>query len=241
MKAQAVEYKEGSTVLEGWVHYDDSKTGKRPGVLLFHDWTGVGDYAKKRAAMIVEQCGYAVFCADVYGKGIRPPGNDPAACTAEMMKYLKDRPLLRQRTKAGLEQLRAIPVVDAAKIAAIGYCFGGLTALELVRTGADVAGLVGFHCNLNSTQPAEAKNIKAKVLILNGADDPVVPDSETLAFEKEMREAKVDWQLVRYGNTVHSYTQWFVPPGGAQAAYNEKSDKRSWVAMQSFFKEVLGS
>ena len=240
MKAQAVEYKEGSTVLEGWVQYDDSKTGKRPGVLLFHDWTGVGDYVKKRAAMLVD-LGYAVFCADVYGKGIRPPGNNPQACTAEMMKYLTNRPLLRERTKAGLEQLRAQPVVDTAKMAAIGYCFGGLTALELVRTGADIAGMVGFHCNLNSTNPAEAKNIKGKVLILNGADDPVVPDSETQAFEKEMRDAKVDWQLVRYGNTVHGYTQWFIPPGGAQAAYNELSDKRSWVAMQSFFKEVFGS
>jgi dienelactone hydrolase len=237
MKAEAVEYKEGSTGLEGWVAYDDAKPGKRPGVLLFPDWTGVGDYAKKRAAMLVD-LGYAVFCADVYGKGIRPSG--PEACSAEMMKYLKDRPLLRARAKAGLQQLKGLAAVDGSKVATIGYCFGGLVCLELARTGADVAGMVGFHCNLNSTDPAEAKNIKAKVLVLNGADDPVVPDSETLAFEKEMREAKVDWQLVRYGNTVHGYTQWFIPPGGAQAAYYEPSDRRSWVAMQSFFKEVFG-
>ncbi|OGA97054.1 MAG: dienelactone hydrolase [Betaproteobacteria bacterium RIFCSPLOWO2_12_FULL_66_14] len=238
MKAEAVDYKEGSTGLEGWVAYDDAKPGKRPGVLLFSDWTGVGDYAKKRAAMLVD-LGYAVFCADVYGKGVRPSGQDPQACTAEMMKYLKDRPLLRSRAKAGLEQLKALPVVDS-KVGAIGYCFGGLCGLELARTGADIAGIVGFHCNLNTPNPADAKNIKAKVLVLNGADDPVVPDSETQAFEKEMRDAKVDWQLVRYGNTVHGYTQWYIPPGGNQAAYYEPSDKRSWVAMQSFFKEIFG-
>ena len=236
MKAYSVDYKEGSTACEGWATYDDAKPGKRPGVLLFPDWTGVGDYAQKRAAMLVE-LGYAVFSADVYGKGIRPKG--PEACGAEMMKYLKDRPTLRTRAKVGFEQLKKLPVVDASKTVAIGYCFGGLVALELARTGADLTGVCGFHCNLNTPNPADAKNIKAKILVLNGADDPVVPDAETVAFEKEMRDAKVDWQLVRYGNTVHSYTQWFVPPGGAQAAYYEKSDKRSWIAMQDFFKEIF--
>jgi dienelactone hydrolase len=135
--------------------------------------------------------------------------------------------------------LKKLPVVDGSRTAAIGYCFGGLAALELARTGAELTGVVGFHCNLNTPNPADAKNIKAKVLVLNGGDDPVVPDAETLAFEKEMRDAKVDWQLMRYGNTVHSYTQWFMPKEGNQAAYNEKSDKRSWVAMQDFFKEIF--
>jgi len=236
MKANSVDYKEGATACEGWAAYDDSSTSKRPGVLLFPDWTGVGDYAQKRAAMLV-QLGYAVFCVDVYGKGIRPSGQE--ACAAEMMKYLKDRPTLRARAKAGFEQLKKLPVVDSSRTAAIGYCFGGLVALELARTGAQLTGVVGFHCNLNTPNPADAKNIKAKILVLNGANDPVVPDTETLAFEKEMREAKVDWQLTRYGNTVHSYTQWFMPREGAQAAYNEQSDKRSWIAMQDFFKEIF--
>src|SRR3972149_6260816 len=180
MRSELVEYKEGSTLLEGWVAYDDARPGKRPGVLLFPDWTGVGDYAKKRAAMLVD-LGYAVFCADVYGKGVRPSGQDPQACTAEMMKYLKDRPLLRSRAKAGLEQLKALPVV-ASKGPAIGYCFGGLCGLELARTGADIAGIVGFHCNLNTPNPADAKNIKAKVLVLNGADDPGGPDPPRQTF-----------------------------------------------------------
>jgi dienelactone hydrolase len=236
MKAYSVDYKEGSTACEGWAAYDDASGAKRPGVLLFPDWTGVGDYAQKRAAMLV-QLGYAVFCVDVYGKGIRPSG--PEACTAEMMKYLKDRPTLRARAKAGFEQLSKLPVVDGGKTAAIGYCFGGLCALELARTGAALNGVVGFHCSLNTPNPGDAKAIKAKVLVMNGADDPLVPDTETAAFEKEMRDAKVDWQLHRFGNTVHSYTQWFIPPGGSPAAYNEKSDKRSWVAMQDFFKEIF--
>ncbi|MCC6473294.1 MAG: dienelactone hydrolase family protein [Burkholderiales bacterium] len=236
MKSELVDYKEGSTVLEGHLTYDDSKQGKRPGVLLFPDWTGVGDYAKKRAAMLVE-LGYAVLSADVYGKGVRPSSHE--ACAAEMMKYAGNRPLLRERARAGLEQLRSLSVVDASKIAAIGYCFGGTCCLELARSGADLAGIVGFHSNLASPTPADAKNIRCKVLILNGADDPVVPEAETRAFEKEMRDARVDWQLVQYGNAVHSYTLWHVPPGGPQVAYEERADRRSWVAMQSFFKEIF--
>src|SRR3954465_15746394 len=127
MKANAVEYNEGATLCEGWAAYDESR-GKRPGILLFTDWTGVGEYAHKRAAMLVE-LGYNVFCADVYGKGIRPSGYP--ACSAEMMKYLKDRPTLRARAKCALEQLKKMSCVDAGKTAAIGYCFGGITCLEL--------------------------------------------------------------------------------------------------------------
>ena len=236
MKTYTIDYQEGSTVCEGYVAYDDTKAGKRPGILLFPDWTGVGPYAHKRAAMLVEM-GYAVFCADVYGKGIRPQF---PACAEEMGKYLANRPLLKARAKAGLDQMRALPFVDAGKMIAIGYCFGGLTSLELARTGADVIGTVSFHGNLSTDNPADAKNIKGKVLVLHGANDPVVPEPEVSAFFKEMREAKVDWYFTAYGNAVHSFTQWHVPTGGAQAAYEERADKRSWVAMQDFFKELLG-
>ena len=236
MKTYTVEYKEGSTVCEGYVAYDDTKQGKRPGIILFPDWTGVGPYAHKRAAMLVEM-GYAVFCADVYGKGIRPQF---PACAEEMGKYTSNRPLLKARAKAGLEQLRALPVVDTSKMISIGYCFGGETTLELARTGADIIGAVSFHGNLSTDNPADAKNIKCKVLVLHGANDPVVPEAEVNAFFKEMREAKVDWYFTAYGNAVHSFTQWHVPVGGAQAAYEERADKRSWVAMQDFFKEILG-
>jgi dienelactone hydrolase len=236
MISHSVEYKESNTLLEGHVAYDDTVQGKRPGVLLFSDWAGLGDYARKRASMLVE-LGYAVFCADVYGKGIRPNGME--ACAAEMMKYLKDRPLLRARARAGLDQLRGLGVVDVDRLAAIGYCFGGLTSLELARSGADLRGVVCFHGNLNTPNPADAKNIKGKVLVLHGADDPVVPDAEALAFQQEMRDAKIDWQMVSYGNAVHAFTQWYIPPGGKEAAYEERADRRSWIAMQNFFKEIF--
>jgi dienelactone hydrolase len=237
MKTQTIDYRQGNTVLEGHLAWDDSVKSKRPGVLLFPDWTGVGPYAVKRAAMLVEE-GYVVFCGDVYGKGIRP--DTLPACIAEMKKSLNDRLLLRARARAALEQLRAHPAVDSGRIAAIGYCFGGLTAIELARDGAEVHGVVAFHANLTTHNPADAKNIKCRVLVLHGADDPVVPDAEVLAFEKEMRDAKVDWQLIAYGNTLHTFTyRWHMPPHGAESAYNEHSDRRSWIAMQNLFSEIF--
>jgi dienelactone hydrolase len=237
MKTQSVDYKQGSTLLEGHLAWDDTVKGKRPGVLLFPDWTGVGPYAIKRAAMLVE-LGYVVFCGDVYGKGVRP--NTLPTCIAEMTKSLNDRALLRARARAALVQLLAHPSVDGGRIAALGYCFGGLTAIELARDGADVHGVIAFHANLTTHNPADAKNIKGKVLVLHGADDPVVPDTEVMAFEKEMREAKVDWQLISYGNTLHTFTyQSDMPPHGAESAYNEKSDRRSWIAMQNLFAEIF--
>jgi dienelactone hydrolase len=235
MKTETIEYTQGDVICEGFAAYD---SGKRPGVVLVPEWNGVGDYSKKRATMLAE-LGYNAFVADIYGKGVRPTTME--ACAAEAGKYGKDRPLLRARARAALDALRKLPGTDTDKLAGIGYCFGGMTALELARDGADLRGVVSFHGALNTPNSADAKNIKGRVLALHGADDPLVPDAEVLAFEKEMREAKVDWQLVAYGNTVHSFTNWGLPENtpGAAAAYNKKSDQRSWVAMQNFFKEIF--
>jgi dienelactone hydrolase len=141
---------------------------------------------------------------------------------------------------AGLETLRKQKNVDVKHIAAIGYCFGGTTVIELARSGADVAGVVSFHGGLDSPTPADGKNIKTKVLALHGADDPFVPAKDLEAFEQEMRDAKVDWRLIKYGGAVHSFTDWDVAklnlPG---AQYNEKADKRSWEDMKQFFGEVF--
>ena len=235
MKTETVEYKEGSTVLEGFAAYADS--GKHPGVVVVPEWNGVGDYTKKRAQMLAE-LGYNAFVADIYGKGIRPTTME--ACAAEMQKYATNRPLLRARARAALEQLRKLPNTDTGKLAAMGYCFGGLTVLEMARDGLDLKGVISFHGALNTPNPADAKNIKGKVLALHGADDPVVPDAEVLAFQKEMRDAKVDWSFVAYGNAVHTFTNWNVPEGTpGPAAYNKKADQRSWTAMQDFFKEIF--
>lgn len=237
IRTSLVEYKQGDTTLEGVAVYDDATSGKRPGVLIVHQWKGLGDYEKKRAEMLA-RLGYAVFAADIYGKGIRPDNPKDAAAMAG--KYKSDRALLRARVNAGLETLRKQPQVDASRVAAMGYCFGGTTVLELARSGADVKGVVSFHGGLNTPLPEDAKNIKAKVLALHGADDPFVPAAEVTGFEAEMRKAKVDWQLVAYGNSVHSFTDWNAGNDNSKgSAYNENADKRSWEAMKVFFAEIL--
>ena len=234
---KTVEYKQGDTVLEGLSVYDDAVQGKRPGVLVVHQWKGLGDYEKKRAEMLAK-LGYNVFAVDIYGKGVRP--KDPKEAGAQAGKFKNDRQLLRSRVQAGLEQLKQSDLTDTKHIAAIGYCFGGTTVLELARSGADVAGVVSFHGGLSTPTPDDAKNIKCRVLALHGADDPNVPQKEVEGFEKEMRDAKVDWQLVAYGNAVHAFTDWNAGNDNSKGvAYNEKADKRSWEAMKSFFNELF--
>jgi dienelactone hydrolase len=236
---KTIEYKEGDTVLEGYLAYDSNVASSRPGVLIVHQWKGLGAYEKMRAAMLAKM-GYVAFAADIYGKGVRPSTMQEAG--AQAGKYKNDRALLRSRVIAGLETLRRQNGVDTKKVAAIGYCFGGTTALELARAGADVNGVVSFHGGLGSPKPEDAKNIKAKVLALHGADDPNVPPAEVAGFEKEMRDAKVDWQLVAYGNAVHSFTDKSAGNDNSKgAAYNEKADKRSWQAMKDFFAEIFGT
>jgi dienelactone hydrolase len=235
--SKPVEYREGQITLEGLWVYDDSVKGKRPGVLVVHQWKGLGDYEKKRAEMLAK-LGYNVFAADIYGKGIRH--TNPKDASAEAAKYKNDRKLLRARVNAGLDVLKKQELTDAKRIAAIGYCFGGTTALELARSGAEIAGVVSFHGGLNTPNAGDAKQIKAKVLALHGADDPHVPPAEVAAFEQEMRDAKVDWSLVAYGGAVHSFTDWNAGNDNSRgSAYNEKADKRSWEAMKQFFAEIF--
>jgi dienelactone hydrolase len=237
IKTEPVEYKEGETTLEGWMAFDDAVQGKRPGVLIVHQWKGLTDYEKKRAEMLAK-LGYNVFAVDIYGKGVRP--KSPQEAGAQAGKYKNDRVLLRKRVKAGLDVLTKSDRTDTKHVAAIGYCFGGTTALELARSGADISGVVSFHGGLSTPTPEDAKNIKAKVLALHGADDPNVPVSEVEEFGKEMHDAKVDWQLVAYGGAVHSFTDWNAGNDNSKGvAYNEKADKRSWEAMKQFFAEIF--
>jgi dienelactone hydrolase len=233
---ETVEYKQGDATLEGFLAYDDSISGKRPGVLVVHQWFGLTDYEKRRAEQLAS-LGYVAFCADIYGKDSRPKDVQDAGVTAG--KYKSDRKLLRERVNAGLNELRKNDLVDAKKIAAIGYCFGGTTVLELARSGADLNGVVSFHGGLDSPTPADGKNIKCKVLVLAGADDPFQKPEDLTTFENEMRDAKVDWQITFYGGAVHAFTQ--PNPGfvNAGAKYNERADKRSWQAMKDFFAEIF--
>jgi dienelactone hydrolase len=234
---ETVEYKQGDTTLEGFVAYDDAVHGQRPGILIVHQWMGLTDYEKKRAEMLA-QLGYVAFCADIYGKGVLPKNTQEAGVLAG--KYKGDRQLLRARVNAGLAALRLQKLVDQKHVAGIGYCFGGTTVIELARSGADIAGIVCFHGGLDSPTPADGKNIKCKVLVCHGADDPFSSPADMAAFENEMRTGGVDWQLIKYGGAVHSFTQ---PNAGSDnskgAAYNEMADKCSWEAMTQFFGEIF--
>lgn len=237
IKTQLVEYKEGQTTLEGYLAYDPALKGKRPAVIVVHEWTGLNDYAKKRCDELAKM-GYVAFAADIYGKGIRP--STPEAAGAEAGKYKNNLPLLRARINAALAHVKKQPNVDLKKIAAIGYCFGGTTVLELARSGAELAGVVSFHGGLGTPNFADAKNIKAKVLVAHGAIDPYVSKSELDGFFKEMNDAKVDYQFIAYSNAVHAFTN---PASGNDnskgAAYNAAADRRSWEAMKVFFAEIF--
>ena len=237
IKSGPVEYEHAGLKFEGWHAHDADQTGRRPAVLLVHQWLGVTDYEKKRAQMLAE-LGYNVLCVDVYGKGVRPPS--PKEASAEAGKYKANRPLLRERVNAGLALLRNHPLTDPQRIVAIGYCFGGTPVVELARSGADIAGVVSFHGALDSPAPADARSIRCRVLALHGADDPFVPAKDVEAFCAEMRAAKVDWQLVSYGGAVHSFTHSHARNDNSKgAAYNEKADRRSWEAMKNFFAELF--
>jgi len=236
IRETTVEYKAGETVCEGIHVYDAAKTGKQPSILIIHQWTGVSENEKTRAHMLAGM-GYNVFVADVYGKGVRP---QPPEAGKEAGKYRADRKLFRERLLAALEQLRATPQADPAQIVAIGYCFGGTAVMELARTGAMVKGVVSFHGGLDSPTPADGKNIKGKVLALHGADDPFVPAANLAAWEKEMKDAGIDYKLVSYPGAVHSFTLKSAGyDNGAGAAYNEAADKASWEEMRQFFDRIF--
>jgi len=224
-------------VLEGYLAYDDSFQGKRPGVLVVHEWNGHNPYVRKRAEQLA-RLGYVGFALDMYGKGVRAKDAKEAAALAAI--YKGDRKLMRARAAAGLDVLRNHARVDRTRLAAIGYCFGGTTVLELARSGADLVSVVSFHGGLDTPTPGDARNIKGKVLALHGGDDPYVPTKQVEAFQEEMRKGGVDWQFVSYGGAVHSFTN---PEAGSDnskgAAYNERADRRSWEAMKAFFAEAL--
>lgn len=235
VRAERLDYRDGETVCEGYLAWDDAVKGKRPGIVVVPDWMGQGEYSQRRARELAA-LGYVALSADVYGVGVRP--KDSAEAGALAGRYKGDLPLLRRRGRAALDALAKDPRVDASRLFALGYCFGGTAALELARSGAPLVGTVTFHGGLGPKDPADARNIRGSVLALHGAADPFVPPAEVAAFQKEMTDAKVDWEMVYYSGAVHSFTR---PDAGNDpskgAAYDEKADRRSWEAMKSFLAE----
>lgn len=238
LQTQIVHYADGNTVLKGYFAWDDKFEGKRPAVIVFHEWWGLNDYARMRANQLAAM-GYLAFAADMYGDGQVVATREKAGKLAKAV--LGDRLLARRRVNLALEKTKSHGLADAAKVAAIGYCFGGTCALELARSGADLAGVVSFHGGLTSPKPTPIGKIKARVLVLHGGDDPHVPDKDLVAFQAEMRRANADWQIVTYGGAVHAFSN---PASGDDAsdgvAYNAKAAKRSWAAMKLFFLETIG-
>ncbi|MDX6769385.1 MAG: dienelactone hydrolase family protein [Elusimicrobiota bacterium] len=235
IKTRAVEYKHGEVTLSGWAAWEDGFKEKRPGVLVVHEWWGHGPYARKRAEQLAKQ-GYTAFALDMYGKGVLAKDHEEAGKLAGA--FNNDRLAMRERALAGLAELKKLPFVDPQRLAAIGYCFGGTTVLELARAGTDLKGVASFHGNLASPTPA-AETPKAKILVLHGADDGFV-NAALPGFVEEMRKVKADWQLVQYGGAVHSFT---VPEAGNDPskgmAYDKRADERSWKALLAFFEELF--
>lgn len=230
------EYKSGNQSFEGLVAYDTEIKKPVPGIVVFHNWKGVSAETESKITELAK-LGYVAFAADVYGKGIRP--QDAKSAGAEAGKYKNNRQLLRERTQLGLTILKGFKNVDAKKTFATGYCFGGTAALELARSGADVLGVVSFHGGLANPTPADAKNIKGQVQIYHGAIDPGVPAEEVAAFQKEMDEAKVTYQITSYSGAVHSFTDKAAGNDISKGqAYNELADQRSWKGMKEFLSEL---
>ncbi len=237
LKTAYIDYQDGETQLEGYLAYDEDVTEPRPAVLVGHDWTGRGDSACSAAERIAE-AGYVGFAVDVYGKGVFGKEGDAAGNTALMMPFVNDRILLRQRMLAALQAIRLQTMVDASNIAAIGYCFGGMAVLELARAGADVKGVISVHGLLMPGDAANAE-INAGVLCLHGHDDPMVKPEQVLAFETEMTEAGVDWQIHVYGGTKHAFTNPSANNPAMGVVYNEVANLRAQQAIKNYLTELF--
>ena len=239
MKTENFEYKSPELTFRGYLAYDETKPGKRPGILVTDEAWGLSEHAKSRAERLA-QLGYVALGVDMFGNGKQ------ATSIEEGLQWIKalgeDPKTLRSRIRAAFDELSALSQVDRARIAAIGYCFGGTSVLELARSGAPLAGVVSFHGALQTRIPAEHNQMKAKVLVCTGADDPFIPLNQVHAFIDEVKKAGVDYQVNIYSNTKHGFTNPKAHQRGMeQVAYNKSSDERSWTAMQSFFHEIFGT
>lgn len=231
-----INYVDGDTLLEGFFAFDDAIQGQRPAVLVSHPWAGRSEFTENKARELAK-LGYVGFALDMYGAG--KLGQTDEECGALMRPFMADREMLQRRISAALANVRLLPWVDDKKIAAIGFCFGGLCVLDLARSGANVKGVVSFHGLLHAPTDLENAGITAKVLVLHGHDDPLAPAKHVAAFEQEMTQAGVDWQLHAYGNTVHAFTNPLASDFAAGYKFDKKANRRSWQAMENFFTEIF--
>jgi len=237
VRTETVQYRDGDVELQGYLVWDDAIKGKRPGVIVVHEWWGLNDYARKRTEMLAK-LGYVAFAVDMYGKGKVTEHAKQAGEWAKQINANVDA--WQARALLGLDILRRDEHVDPARVAAIGYCFGGATVVQMAYAGADLAGVVSFHGSLPVATQAQAANIKASILVAHGEADGFVPPERITGFKAALEKAGADWEMVTYGGARHGFTN----PGAARygienVRYDDKADRRSWRVMQQFFDEIF--
>ncbi|MEH6634961.1 MAG: dienelactone hydrolase family protein [Halioglobus sp.] len=236
IQTRLVEYACDGVVLEAFCAWDDALTGARPGIAIAHTWAGRGDFEEGKAIALAE-LGYVGFALDMYGKGVR--GSNPEENNALMTPLVSDRELLQARMLAALASLRDQAEVNAGNVAAIGYCFGGLCALDLARTGSDVNAVISFHGLFMPPGNTADNRISAKVLCLHGYADPMAPPEAMTALGAELTAAGADWQIHAYGNTLHAFTNPEAADPEMGTVYNAAADRRSWQSLQNFLAELF--
>lgn len=234
LHTETVEYQHDGTVLEAFIAWDDATNEPKPGVLVSHAWAGRSAFEQSKAEELA-RLGYVGFALDLYGKGVQGNSNDE--CAALMQPFMEDRSLLLGRLQASLQALQASPAVDASRTAIIGYCFGGLCALDLARSGSNILAAISIHGLLNA--PENTESVSAKVLALHGWDDPMATPQNVLEFASEMSAASADWQLHAYGNTLHAFTNPQANDPDFGTVYNADADRRSWIAIRNMLSEAL--
>ncbi|MBT8446530.1 MAG: dienelactone hydrolase family protein [Gammaproteobacteria bacterium] len=236
MQERKIEYTHAGVTLEAFMAWDEGISGPRPGVAIAHAWSGRSPFEENKARALAAQ-GYVGFALDLYGKGVL--GSGPEENGPLMQPFLDDRAMLQDRLLTAIGVMRDQAEVDAARTAAIGYCFGGLCVLDVARTGADIGGVASFHGLLGAPGNTAGKAIPAKVLVLHGNDDPMVPVDTVVALQQELTEAGADWQVHTYGNAMHSFTNPDANDRDFGTVYNAKADQRSWQSLISFLGEVF--
>jgi dienelactone hydrolase len=237
MHQETVSYRDGDVELTGYLYWDDAFSGQRPGILVLHEWWGLNDYAKLRAEMLAEM-GYVAFAADMYGDGKVTRHADDAKGWMQQITANVDH--WQKRALLGLEQLKAHAKTDPDRVAAIGYCFGGATVMQMVYAGADLDAVVSFHGSLPAATPEQAAKVKGRVLVAHGDADPFVPRERVAAFTAPLSAAGVDWEMSIYGGAKHGFTNPYADGYGLDGvAYDEQADRRSWLRMLAFFEDLF--
>jgi dienelactone hydrolase len=234
--SNTVNYLESDVLLEGFFAYDDAIDSRRPAVMVNHAWAGRNDFVENKALKLAE-LGYFAFAVDMYGKGVLGQSNEENALL--MQPFMDERSLVLKRMQAALFAVKRMPWVDDKKIASIGFCFGGLCVLDLARSGVDIKGVVSFHGLLAAPEFLKPNNIKAKVLVLHGSDDPMAAIDQVIALQKELTESGADWQIHSYGNTMHAFTNPVANDPAFGTVYQADADKRSWLSMKNFLAEIF--